>query len=259
MSYVFPGMDPYLEHPGLWKGFHTSLITVIREMLTPLLPGRYWVDVEETVYVELESGARDAIEADVAVSSTGGRRAVPAVAGELAPGFVLLDEVLEVPIRVHSLTIRRLPTREVVTAIELLSPTNKSTDGYGAREYNRKRHEVMSSKANLVELDLLRGGIALPTARQLDAHDYVVLVHRAWEHPRLWARAWRLPEPIPAVPIPLLPEDAAPSLDLGLAVRTVYERGRYDRVIDYDAEADPPVAPEHRSWLTGVLASRTRR
>ena len=59
MSYVFPGMDPYLEHPGLWKGFHTKLITVIQELLMPLLPDRYWVDVEETVYVEIESRPPD--------------------------------------------------------------------------------------------------------------------------------------------------------------------------------------------------------
>ena len=81
-----------------------------------------------------------------------------------------------------------------------------------------------------------------------------MLVHRAWEHPRLWARAWRLPESIPAVPIPLLPEDPAPSLDLGHAVRVVYERGRYDRVIDYGQAPDPPMAPEHQEWLARVVA-----
>lgn len=258
MAYLFPGMDPFLEHPGLWRGFHASLIATIRELLSPVLPDRYWVDVEETIYLELESGLHDAIGADVAVSTPRDQTVAPATAGVLAPGFVSLEEVVEIPIKVHSLTIRRLPTREVVTAIEVLSPTNKSTDGYGAREYNRKRQEIVASRANLVKIDLLRGGIPLLPSRQLDPHEYVVLVHRAWEHPRLWARGWRLPEPIPAVPIPLLPEDPAPFLDLGQAVRLVYERGRYDRVIGYGQGPDSPVPQEHRDWMARVVAGRTR-
>ncbi len=34
---IFPGMDPYLEHPQLWTGFHHTLITYIRDYLRPLV------------------------------------------------------------------------------------------------------------------------------------------------------------------------------------------------------------------------------
>lgn len=33
----FPGMDPYLEAPGLWPDVHTRLINIFAEQLTPLI------------------------------------------------------------------------------------------------------------------------------------------------------------------------------------------------------------------------------
>src|SRR3954454_24225898 len=47
----FPGMDPYLEHPGLWLGVHNRLIADLDDELGPRLRPRYFVAVEERVYV----------------------------------------------------------------------------------------------------------------------------------------------------------------------------------------------------------------
>jgi hypothetical protein len=33
MSIPFPGMDPYLEHPVLWEGFHARLIPEMADQL----------------------------------------------------------------------------------------------------------------------------------------------------------------------------------------------------------------------------------
>ena len=33
----FPGMDPWLEQPNLWPDVHSSLITAIRDTLSPVL------------------------------------------------------------------------------------------------------------------------------------------------------------------------------------------------------------------------------
>ncbi|HJT32401.1 MAG TPA: DUF4058 family protein [Pirellulales bacterium] len=34
---IFPGMDPYLEDPAMWPGFHNALIVYIRDHLRPQL------------------------------------------------------------------------------------------------------------------------------------------------------------------------------------------------------------------------------
>ena len=49
---------------------------------------------------------------------------------------------------------------EVVTVLETLSPANKRPGGDGRREYLKKREEVLQSPSHLVEIDLLRGGLA---------------------------------------------------------------------------------------------------
>ena len=52
VTMIFPGMDPYLEHPRLWTGFHRGLITYIGDYLRPLLRPRYIAAVEERVFLE---------------------------------------------------------------------------------------------------------------------------------------------------------------------------------------------------------------
>lgn len=50
----------------------------------------------------------------------------------------------------------------MVTVIELLSPTNKQRGSEGYIRYLQKRLDLLNSQANLVEIDLLRGGHPLP-------------------------------------------------------------------------------------------------
>ncbi len=49
MAMIFPGMDPYLEHPVLWPGVHNTLIVYFAEQLAPLLRPRYAASVEQRV------------------------------------------------------------------------------------------------------------------------------------------------------------------------------------------------------------------
>ena len=49
-----------------------------------------------------------------------------------------------------------------MTSIEVLSPSNKKRRSLGWRKYLRKRQALLLGKANLVEIDLLRGGEQLP-------------------------------------------------------------------------------------------------
>ena len=58
--------------------------------------------------------------------------------------------------------------RALVTAIEFLSPSNKTPGKRGRELYLRKQREMLDSPAHLVEIDLLRGGVhstAVPLER----------------------------------------------------------------------------------------------
>ena len=50
MPTPFPGMDPYLEHPALWKEVHTGLSVAIADALGPQIRPRYRVSVERRAY-----------------------------------------------------------------------------------------------------------------------------------------------------------------------------------------------------------------
>src|SRR5205823_3049838 len=51
MPCPFPGMDPYLEHPTLWPGVHNGLLAALQLALAPQLRPRYYIALEERVYV----------------------------------------------------------------------------------------------------------------------------------------------------------------------------------------------------------------
>ena len=54
MPSPFPGMDSYLEEPGLWPDVHTRIITHVSEVLTEVLRPKYYVRIEERVYISEE-------------------------------------------------------------------------------------------------------------------------------------------------------------------------------------------------------------
>jgi hypothetical protein len=90
-------------------------------------------------------------------------------------GLPALRPPTVVPVRIPQVTveIRDAASRELVTAIEILSPTNKRADGL--EEYLSKRRHVLLSQAHLVEIDLLRKGRRVPMIGQLPDKPYFVL------------------------------------------------------------------------------------
>ena len=126
-----------------------------------------------------------------------------------------------------SVEIRDRLERRLVTAIEVLSPTNKRGDG--REEYLKKRHRILRSEAHLVEIDLLRAGRRIPMKRALPPAPYYVYVGRDEFRPVTDVWPIRLDQPLPSIPIPLLAGDADVILDLQLAVTAVYDLSDYDR------------------------------
>src|SRR5207248_3904973 len=73
MPSPFPGMDPYLEDPGLWPDVHHGLISQMQAVLNAQLRPKYVVRVEERVYVSDEDDpGREGIIPDLRLAAREG-------------------------------------------------------------------------------------------------------------------------------------------------------------------------------------------
>jgi hypothetical protein len=265
MPTLFPGMDPFLERPGLWEEVHTGLIVAIQQSLAPLVQPRYRVAIERRVYkAVLATEAGELIgKPDVMLVSGGNVREAtvdyrvsPAGPGPIVVELPAPEEIVE-----RYLEIRDVTSGEVITVLELLSPGNKLSF-QGRRQYEDKRAAVLGSRTNLVEIDLLRAGRPFPIgaqpadrARLAQAH-YRVIVSRAANRPLADAYVFSVREAIPDLPIPLRPDEPEVMLALNTLLREVYERGRYDLAVDY-RQPPPPFADEDIAWMTSLLEQAT--
>ncbi len=258
MPSPFPGMDPYLEHPQLWQEVHSRLIVVIADALGPQVRPKYRVAIEKRVYEDADN---------LLVGRPDGAifRALPDT--ELPPmpqsGGVLTQPVIvEVPmpeeVRERYLEIREVETGEVVTTLELLSPSNKKA-GKGRQMYEAKRLKVLGSLTNLIEIDLIRSFKPLPIRGTIAPSLYRILVSRADQRPKAALYAFNLSDPIPAFPVPLQPKDVEPLGDLQLLLNQVYDRASYDLVIDYTQEPVPPLQEADAVWADARLKAQKLR
>jgi len=254
MPSPFPGVDPYIEDQAFWRDFHARFLIYCSDQLADLLPDEYVAQVEERFYlVQAADEAGRQYLPDVTVTREGSFPARPA-----ARAGLLSLEPVQVPhlavateeVRERWLEIRRHSDRAVISAIEVLSPTNKGAAGQG--KYLEKRLNFLEQAIHLVEIDLLIGGRRLPMARPLPAGDYYTMVTRAELRPDCDVYAWTLRDPLPTIPIPLKAPDPDVLLDLASAAATAYDRARYARLLDYAAPLSLPLAPEDRAWAEGL-------
>ena len=60
-------------------------------------------------------------------------------------------------------------------------------------------------------------------------------------------------QPLPPVPVPLLPGDADVTLDLQQALSAVYDGFGYTAVLDYTRPPAAPLDPPHAAWAREQL------
>ncbi len=254
MPTPFPGMDPYLEQPGIWNQVHTSLIVDIQRFLTPILRPHYHVAIEQRQYLtvlppdEQATGIPDVL---VTSSSRGGANYALAAA-PTAPGALVAELPVPQEIKERYLEIRDVESGLVITVIEILSPANKI--GREGRDlYERKRFKVLGSLTNLVEIDLLRIGQPFPMKVSAQG-DYRILVSRSQSRPRADVYLFDVPDLIPDFPIPLRPGEQEPVLALNKILHTLYDQGGYDMIIDYEHPPNPPLSDENAVWMKSLSA-----
>lgn len=249
MPSPFPGMNPYLERATAWESLHSDLIGAIKAQISSQLPPEYFIRTESRVYIHEPSAERRYF----ATADLGITRAPTAVAGAgtalEAPARVTILDSVDVE-KVRFLTIRDRDGNDLVTVIELLSPTNKYA-GPDREQYLGKRREILRSRAHFVELDLLRGGPRMPPD-ELPTCDYCAIVSRVEERPQAGVWPWRLRDPIPLLPIPLRAPAPDATLDLKAAIDQAYDIGRYGNYI-YTGPPEPRLAPDDTAWAAPFL------
>ena len=162
-------------------------------------------------------------------------------------------------VRETYLEVRLAGTEEVITVIELLSPTNK-LPGEGRRTYEEKPLRLFGTRTHLVEVDLVRTGEPMPFRGASAIGDYRILVSRGDRRPKATLHPFSVRDPVPVFTVPLGPKDAEPELDIGAALRQLYDRARYDLSIDYRAEPVPPLRDDaDRAWLDALLREASLR
>src|SRR5208337_1322961 len=261
MPSPFPGIDPFLESQGYWPDFHQRFMTYCCDSLNDLLPRDYEARLGEQLrLVELKEPVARTVLPDVAVlqRSPGGTPAARPEGGLLTLEPVTLDlPLLEVEeVRDLWIEIRHRPQRNLVTAIEILSPTNKL--GAGRQDYLVKRFELTRQQVHFVELDLLLRGQRLPMEQALPAGDFYAFLRRAENRKQSQVYAWTIRQPLPTIPIPLLAPDPDIPLDLAGLFALAYDRGRYARSLDYAAILDVPLSPADLAWARQLGQSSTR-
>ncbi len=262
MPSPFPGMDPYLEDPGGWLGIHNPLIAYLCEDLNERLGSRYIARCDERLLVESTEGRRRGIYPDVVLVEKPVGRAKTEQSASPA-GTALVSEPIRIRIATAAFREARVEIRDrkgghVVTAIEILSPSNKTHGESGRDLYLKKQKEVLASTASLVEIDLLRAGewaLALPKsgAGAAGEFDYLVSISRASDREVFDAWPIRISQRLPIVGIPLSAGDPDISADLQSLLDRVYDRGRYAETIDYQDEPGLPLRPADASWADGLL------
>lgn len=258
MPSPFPGINPYLENPALWPEVHSRLIVAIADELNLQIMPKYRAAIERRVYdlqgdEALLIGIPDVtVERRSASGTSRNNLAVMAPTSPVKASPVKVRLPMSIEMRESYLQIKEIATGEVLTAVELLSPTNKRP-GTGRNAYEEKRREDLSSRTHLIEVDLLHSGEPMALAAgQLKSH-YRILVSRSDQRPQADLYAFNLSDKIPRFPLPLKAEDIEPVIDLGNLLNQVYDRAGYEVVIDYTQPPVPPLDEAALAWTHSWL------
>ncbi len=270
MPSPFPGMDPHLEKPSVFAGFHDQFIAYLVTAIQPLLPAPYFAKSGQRVWVELADRVR---EPDVSVAAPPAWQEAPRTSG----GTAVMEQIASQPIVI---TVERVLSGEfketfldifttvdgehrLVTSMEVLSPSNKSAGEQAGALYREKQHEFLWSNVNLVEIDLLRAGrhATLVPRRELlkqcKSWDYHICIHRFEARREFLVYPIQLPQKLPTISVPLLPGAASISVDLQAVFDRCYDDGPYLREVNYaDDPPPPPLPPERLAWVKSVLAGK---
>jgi hypothetical protein len=256
MKSPFPGMDPYLERH--WPDVHAALVIGARSDLNNALPADLVARSEERLAIESPDSefVRSIAISDVNVFKTAGGIAVASKTTFQAPYKLVLDFE---PLTEHSIRIIRPSDDRLITVIEFISPSNKTSPGL--EKFLENRRQLLHAGVHFLEIDLVRRGnwreLLLPHLCPKDAETpYRAIVRLGGDERAAYLFPMSLRQPLPAIPIPLRPGDPELKLDLQKLVADAYSSGRYDRTLNYSKPCDPPLNESDSQWVRELVKSQ---
>ncbi|WP_394793971.1 DUF4058 family protein [Armatimonas sp.] len=224
MPSPFPGMDPYLEAPDMWRGTQKGLLVMLCAAINRQLPEPFCTLVTE----------------------------------RLIPDESFIEPLSELCIEIKN---RFVPGRPTVSVIEVFTHIHKSA-GRGRDEYLAKQKILLESDVHLLEIDFLRSGEhTLATSKtEIEEHcgllHYAASLHRGGYGQRFQAVAWTVQDRLPTVLVPL--DEAHPDIeiDLQLVFERTYDEGGFDRMVDYAKPPEQTLPENLATWTATLLQSQ---
>jgi hypothetical protein len=236
---------------------HNGLIATLQLVLAPQLRPRYYIALEERVYVTEPDQRAFIGRPDLAIvghpEAGATFQPMASASSGLTVRVPLPDEVRET-----YLEVRETGTDYVITVLEILSPTHTRL-GRGRQIYEGKRLDVLATRTHLVEIDLIRAGEPMPILDNGSTSHYRILVSRGDRRPHATLYAFGVRQMIPPFPLPLKPEDQEPLVDIGGLLHDLYDRASYDLRLDYQGEPVPSLSAEDALWADQLLRRQGRR
>ena len=165
----------------------------------------------------------------------------------------LIARIPDHDIEKHSyVEIRDRQSHDLVTMIEVLSPSNKHY-GPNREQYMSKRALLLHSHVSVVEIDLLRGGPRLPLTG-VPPCDYCMMVSRPAMRPEVQAWAVSLRDRLPTIPIPLSGSVPDATLNLQELLHEVYDAAGYEDYL-YGSLPEPLLSEGEQGWAKQLLTS----
>ena len=264
MPSPFPGMDPWLEGEEVFPDLHERLLIYISEALNAAMPPGYVATTKTRVWVDDEQRR----EPDGSVFGSDRLDSGGGVALATLPGMTLVaadprtDPWTESYLEIVSPRGRRL-----VTAVEVLSLSNKKNDDAGRIAYREKQEEYRLGGVHVVEIDLLRGGTHTTAVAEaeleritpgFDYHVCVAVATRRRFRPQRFVAAFRLADRLPAISVPLDPDVPPVTVELQPLLDRAYDTGRYAQLAGYADACHPRLSPDQRAWADGILRAAGR-
>lgn len=263
--YPFPGLNPYFEKE--WFQVHPAMLAAALTRLQRQMPADLRVSIEQGMKIAADAAEEDTtFRPDVSVWKV--HEDTDTQLASAPPNF-------SPPVvwEVQSPKARHLVVREtsgrLVTAIELLSPSNKHAAG--ALAYAQKRLGLMQAGINLVEVDLIRRwGLAImqfeetesapflgQAGQSLPAHAVTVFRAELSQQRELYLISYQ--KTLPAIRVPLRPHDQDVWLNLQELAEVCHTDCAFDKGTDYTRDPEPPLSTEDAAWLDAHLKSRNLR
>ena len=154
----------------------------------------------------------------------------------------------------RDIEVRQRNDNRLVTLVEVVSPTNKTTPE-GRIAYLDRRKEARMQNASIVEIDLvLQGQPMLDYSREgLPEWNYAVTVTRAMQPERHEIYTATLQKRLPRFKLPLALDDRDTVVDLQAAFSRSFDQGDFSATIDYQTTPTSVAEEPDSRWINDLL------